>query len=552
MKKLYSNLIAVLAVLSGISPALAQDSSRYTEKAYLDSIGNGVYGSAENLVSERSKNQQALSIYQIMVASFQHSDEGATGYKAMWGPDGQTKNGNIKGITRALDYIADLGVNAIWLTPIFDSSKAFGGEKLQATGYFTNDFFSIDPHFGTEADFRELVDEAHKRGLYVFLDGVFGHHGGVTTPSPSGYTIDCTESGNDRNEGTGNVAYPGSLDYFKEVATWWIDNYDIDGWRLDQAYQATQGGHNYWKEIRGAVEETTARRKAEGKEWGILGYMVGEDWGPAEVINKGVYKDGGLISAFDFQGKELISGPMHNPADPGLKNGWDDIITIYQTPQSRGYINNDVMPNLFLTNHDGYRLGDHFDKDDPYFYEKQMTRIGILAGYNGPITLYYGDEFGDRTLETKGGQPDNVARTSGHLEARTGGEQSLHDFTASVMRFRRSNPAMWNGIPKFTRQTVGDADVLVVEKEDPVSGNRIMIIFSDKDTTVPVHGYGAVDVDAWRPEFVRIIAPVGEEIGDLIMISYPIVHLYTASGQKVERTSINTKRHLEAGLVFEK
>lgn len=460
----------------------------------------GIKGASPTVPDE----QKSLTIYQIMVASFQHDPEGAVGYAAMWGPDGERKNGNIKGITKALDYIADLGVNAIWLTPIFDSSKAFGGEKLQATGYFTNDFFKIDPHFGTDEDFRELVSEAHKRGLYVFLDGVFGHHGGVSSPSPSGYEIDCTVSGNDRDEGTGNVAYPGSLDYFKEVATWWIDNYDIDGWRLDQAYQATQGGHNYWNEIRSAVEEITARRKAEGKQWGILGYMVGEDWGNADVINKGVYRDGGLLSAFDFDGKERISGPMHKPESAGLNNGWDDIVFVLGTPSQRGYLNDNVIPNLFLTNHDGYRLADHFDKEDPYYYEKQMTRMAILAAYNGPITIYYGDEFADRTLETTGGQPDNVARTSGHLDARNSGEQALHDYTSMVMGFRRENPAMWRGSPSFDRQKVADADVLVVDKTDPVTGNRVLIVFSDRDTTVPVHGFGGVDVDAWRPEIIRV------------------------------------------------
>ena len=467
-------------------------------------LGVCVSGYAQKPSDVASDDQKSLTIYQIMVASFQNDPEGAPGYTAMWGPDGQRKNGNLRGITEALDYIADLGANAIWLTPIFDSSNAFGGEKLQATGYFTNDFFKIDPHFGTEEEFKDLVEEAHNRGIYVILDGVFGHHGGVTTSSPSGYTIDSTVSGNDRNEGTGNVSYPGSLDYFKEVATWWIDNYDIDGWRLDQAYQACQGNHNYWNEIRAAVEETTSRRRAEGKEWGILGYMVGEDWGKPEVINKGVYKNGGLLSAFDFDGKEIISGPMHDTKNAGLKNGWDDIVKVYSTPKSRGYLNDNVIPNLFLTNHDGYRLADHFDPKDSNYYEKQMTRIGILAGYNGPITLYYGDEYADRTLETEGGQPDNVARTSGHLEARTSGEESLHDFTVSAMHFRRANPAMWRGTPTFNRQKVADADVLVVDKTDSETGNRVLIIFSDKDTTVPVHGVGAVDVDAWRPEFVKV------------------------------------------------
>ena len=138
--------------------------------------------------------------------------------------------------------------------------------------------------------------------------------------------------------GTGNVSYPGSLEYFKELATYWIDKYGVDGWRLDQAYQATQGGHNYWLEIKEAVDSVTAQRKARGEEWGTLGYMVGEDWGTADVINKGVYKDGGLNSAFDFDGKELISGAMQELGSEGLENGWADVITVLSPPTARGYL----------------------------------------------------------------------------------------------------------------------------------------------------------------------------------------------------------------------
>lgn len=451
---------------------------------------------------------RSLSIYQIMVASFQHDPNGAEGYKAMWGPDGETKNGNLAGIIGALDHIKSLGVNAIWLTPVFDSSTATGGEKLQATGYFTNDYFKIDPHFGTEDEFRRLVDEAHKRGLYVILDGVFGHHGGVTNPSPSGHKIDITPSANDREPYKSNVAYPGSLDYFTELATYWIDKYGVDGWRLDQAYQAMQGGHNYWKEIRASVEKLCDERRARGEKWGTLGYMVGEDWGDASVINRGVYRDGGLVSAFDFQGKELISGPMQKTEGEGLEKGWDDVVTILSSPTARGYANDSVMPNLFVTNHDGYRLADHFDPSDPLYYEKQMTRFAILAAYNGPITLYYGDEYADSSRGLSGGQPDNIARTSGHLEPRTCGEASLRDYVASAMKFRREHPAMWRGTPTFRRERVADADVLIVDKTDAKTGDRVVIIFSDKDTTVPLIGLKqAVDVDAWRPEFVAISGP---------------------------------------------
>lgn len=451
--------------------------------------------------------QRSLAIYQIMVASFQHSPEGAPGYTAMWGPDGHTKNGNIKGITAALDHIASLGVNAVWLTPVFDSSTASGGEKLQATGYFTNDYFAIDPHFGTDADFREFVDEAHRRGLYVILDGVFGHHGGVTNPSPSGYTIDSTTSFSDRGEqgGTGNVKYPESLPYFKEVATYWIDRYGVDGWRLDQAYQATQGGHNYWNEIRKEVEDLAATRRSRGEKWGTLGYMVGEDWGTADVINRGVYRDGGLTSAFDFDGKELISGPMQDPSGAGLTGGWDDVQRVLSQPRKRGYSSNDLNPNLFLSNHDGYRLADRFDTADSLYYRRLMLRNGILAAYPGAITLYYGDEYADRSRETSGAQKDNIARTSGHLDARTPGERALKDYISAVLHFRAANPAVWRGKTKFKRSRVGQADVLTVYKTDGKSGNRVAVIFSDADADVRVNGLDApVHVDALVPLFVKI------------------------------------------------
>lgn len=455
----------------------------------------------------QNPDPRSLTIYQIMVASYQHSPDGAPGYNAMWGPDDARKNGNLRGIINALDSIKSLGVNAIWMTPIFDSSTATGGEKLQATGYFTNNFFKIDPHFGTEADFKELVDKAHSLGMYVMLDGVFGHHGGVTTPSPSGHMLDTQIVYSDRGEqgGSGNIAYPGSLDYMTEVATYYIDKYGIDGWRLDQAYQATQGGHNYWIEMRGAVEKLVAERKARGEKWGTLGYLVGEDWGNADVINRGVYRDGGLISAFDFDGKERISGPMQKVDGAGLENGWADIITTLSPPTARGYLNDEVMPNLYLTNHDGYRLADHFDPADPQYYDKMKLRYGILAAYSGPITLYYGDEFADRSLESVGAQPDNIARTTGHLSPRNAGEASLRDFVAMSMKFRAENPAMWRGNAAFTTMRGHNgADILVVTKRDPESKNKVAIIFSDKPVTLKFPTLSEpVKVESLIPKFVK-------------------------------------------------
>lgn len=419
---------------------------------------------------------RSLTIYQIMVASFNHGEGGAPGYTAMWGPDNARKDGNLRGIIEAVPHIDSLGVNAVWLTPIFDSTKAlFSDPKLNATGYFTNDYFKVDPNFGTEAELRELVDSLHSRGIYIILDGVFGHHGGVVTPSPAGHEIDNTPGTDCRGYQT-PLSYPGSLEYFKDVATWWMENYDIDGWRLDQAYQACQNGTNYWSDIRRAVEETAAKRFAEGHRWGTLGYMVGEDWGGPEVINEGVYKDLGLKSAFDFDGNSRLTK---------LTEPFDDIRHVYSTPRKRGYDSDLVLPNLFLSNHDVYRVGDAVDRDSLY-YDGLKFRHAILAGYSGPITLYYGDEYGDDTRDATGAQPDNIARTSGHLAPRNAGEAGLRDYIAAIMQARKLHPALWRGAYTFFQS----GNLLRVRKTDPVTSETIDIYFPLEDTVTEAASAG--------------------------------------------------------------
>lgn len=73
---------------------------------------------------------------------------------------------------------------------------------------------------------------------------------------------------------------------------------------------------------------------------------MGEDWSDAEAISARILRDGGLKSAFDFDGKQLISGAMNGEGVGGLENGWDDVMKIYSPPSERGYSPDDVLPNL--------------------------------------------------------------------------------------------------------------------------------------------------------------------------------------------------------------
>lgn len=436
-----------------------------------------------------------LSIYQVMVGSFQHGNGGASGYSDMWGPEGHRKNGNLRGIIDALDYIKDLGMNAIWMTPIFDSTNGQGGEKLQATGYFCTNYFKVDPKFGTEAEFDELVRKAHEKGIYIILDGVFGHHGGVNSASPSGKWIDSTTANNVRGTDAGNVSYPGSLEYFKEVINYWM-NKGVDGWRLDQCYQVYQGGHNYWKELREEVERVANERKSRGEKWGTLGYMVGEDWIGAAGIT--VTQQDGLKSVMDFDGKDN----MVNLGNGVGSIGW----YLSSDAATRGYRDSGVNPTLFLSNHDTSRVGDFVDVNSKP--NELITRHAAVAAYSGPTCTYYGDEIGDKSGN---GNADNKGRTSGRISGFNQNEQKVHDYTAKYFKARAANPALWRGT--VSRQEGNKCEIIT--KTDSQTGNKVICIFSETDQNVSIGGSGIdlinggnvsgnVSVKAWIPAFIKM------------------------------------------------
>lgn len=414
-----------------------------------------------------------LSIYQVMVSSFQDGD-GGRGYVIGYGPS--SHNGDLQGIINSLDYIKDLGFNAIWMTPIFDSSDGTGGAILQSTGYFATNYFKVDPKFGNEDTLRSLVSKAHSLGLYVILDGVLGHHGGVKAASPNG---NWPQGGKDP------VSYPGSLPFYKDVVQYWINNFEIDGWRLDQCYQMYQNGHNYLSDLRKAVYEVCDRRRNEGKQWGILGYVVGEDWEGTDQINQHSYSQDGLRSAFDFPARyNMIQGAAMEESGAG-GYGINTFANIHRTPQEKGYPSN-VYPNLFITNHDVWRLGNlirakyNENKDNDRYWARHKMCIAALAVYTGPITLYYGDEVGD-LVECWYGKPgscggntytDNCARSDGHIKNFNHREQDLHDFTKKLMQARQQHPAMYRGTygKSFNGNTYFNC------KYDPQTGDKIVYV----------------------------------------------------------------------------
>ena len=216
--------------------------------------------------------------YQIFPERFYNGDPSNDPDDVLpWGTEKPTREnffgGDLQGIIDKLDYLENLGINGLYLCPIFTSPS---NHK-----YDTVDYYEIDPHFGDKRLFRELVEKAHERGIRVMLDAVFNHlgasshqwqdvvlHGEESAYAdwfhidsfPPRYTaIPNSEMAKNLNYDTFsfnphmpklNTANPEMQKYLLEIATYWIREFDIDGWRLDVANEVD---HHFWKEFQQAV-----------------------------------------------------------------------------------------------------------------------------------------------------------------------------------------------------------------------------------------------------------------------------------------------------------
>jgi len=446
-----------------------------------------------------------LRIFQVMVESFVDGDP-SRNYNAGYGTSHH--KGDIRGIINSLDYIKSSGLNAVWLTPVFDSHagtpREGGGTnlKLDATGYYTRDYFQIDPKFGSFADAQELVNTAHEKGMYVFFDGVFGHHKGNLIPSPTG-KLPVNSS-----PGVVNYNAPASLDFYKEVATYWIDELGIDGWRLDQAYQVPATA---WQGIKSAVEATSAQRALAGEQWGTLGYMVAEVWSGADYISSTAFGTNAnpiLDSAFDFPVRYATVGVLAaeengwsgRPAS-ALADGWSYGAHDQTYPDH-------ALPNLMLGNHDLVRYGDLLQRadianpTDAEYWARHRLAFMVQGAYSGPITRYYGEEIGDEVpnyadqvtdnCANQGLCDDHVARTSAKIldVTVTSGQLSadqlaLLQFHQELMTVRSAYPALSHG----SRQHLYSDDTLYVDLKTYADQQIVFAMnISDQATVVEISG----------------------------------------------------------------
>ncbi len=477
--------------------------------------------------SQHVTNPNELRIYQVMVSSFQDGDPNI-GYSTAYGPRGQLTGGDLQGIINAVDYIKSLGCNALWMTPIFQSA---GNGQLDSTGYFCSDYFNIDYHFGTNEKFAELVEVYHNAGINVILDGVFGHHGGSVANSPSGYNVSGKNPVNYTDTNTQN--------FYKEVAEYWIKNYRIDGWRLDQCYQVglgkkgngdecNTGGHNYWYDIRKVVENAAAGNGTKGENWGTLGYMVGEHWDGQSEIQKGSVNPGyaggyGLKSCFDFPSRyNIVNAIAKAESDAGGNSMGSSLSYVYKDYHGKGYTHPEgYYPNLFITNHDLVRLGNLINwkhgetPDSSNYWKRHKLSLAIMAAYTGPITIYYGDEWGAYVDGYTGpgaldAYNDNASRSTGKISGFNSNESDLLSYAKKLMAMRSEHEALWNGTSSdistngnlYVGKKVGGGETIIFAINN--SSSSVTFSATGKDLITGESVSGSASVDGYSARFILV------------------------------------------------
>ncbi len=305
--------------------------------------------------------------------------------------------GDLKGIEEKLDYIADeLGCNGLYLNPVFESPSAHK--------YDVTDYFRIDPRFGDEASLRRLVKKAHAKGVRVMLDAVFNHvsyrhpffqdvlEKGAQSPYYDAFHLHedfDAEAVRRKFEAKErfrppyaafafsprmpkvNTEHPLMREYLLEVATYWIETADIDGWRLDVGNEVS---HDFWREFRKRVK--AAKPDA---------YILGENWDYAFPWLQGDQHDGTMQYDFLFAVHALLApekAPFRLDTE-GFRDFVVDHCALYPRP---------VHVNLYnlLDSHDTQRIARVLDNQT----EKLEIAYALLFALPGTPSIYYGGEIG--------------------------------------------------------------------------------------------------------------------------------------------------------------
>lgn len=411
--------------------------------------------------------------------------------------------GDLLGIENQLDYLEQLGITALWLTPVLENDVEGGSYH----GYSITDHYKIDPRFGTNQDYERLVEKAHKKGIKVIMDMVFNHCGGnhkwitdkptedwfnnpndyVETNHNKVFAFDPYASDADTKKMTDGWFVPSMPDlnqknphlakYLIQNSIWWIEYAGLDGIRQDTYPYADMDMMNDWCK---AVD-------AEYPNFNIVGEIWLNNTPGAAAWQKGNKLGTELQSVMDFQLLNIASEAFSKE---------NSLYKIHEH-LSYDYLYSDILNVMrFYDNHDATRL---FPKEvGPGDLEKFKQAYTILLTIPGIPQLFYGSEFmisGNTKKDFAYVRPEipggwegdkkNYFKKSGFTEY----QHQAWDFLQKLLQWRKGNDVIANGAMKHFKVQNG---VYVYERK---LGNRqvLVVLNGDENTSVlPLVNYKEV------------------------------------------------------------
>jgi len=375
------------------------------------------------------------------------------------------KGGDLLGVVEHLDYLSDLGINALYFCPVFQSASSHR--------YHTHDYYQVDPMLGGTAALRELLDQAHARGIRVVLDGVFNHasrgffqfHDVLENGAQSAYVdwfvipdlrrplnpydVDAMAKGQQKWETNYqcwwdlpalpefNTDHPDVREFLWNVATFWIE-FGIDGWRLDVPEDIDDA--DFWREFRSRV-------KAANPD----AYLLGEIWHPAQEWLAGDRFDAVMNYVFNRACQGFFGGSrLDTKVKPGgytlkpiraeaFAQQVDDMLALYD-PEI-----NQVQFNL-LGSHDTPRILSILGGD----VARLTLAILFQMTFVGAPNIYYGDEVGMRSVGVVG----HEGRASMSWNQRRW-DAELRNTVKRLVALRREHAALRRGafVPLYAKDS---------------------------------------------------------------------------------------------------
>lgn len=411
--------------------------------------------------ASRSSFTTKDAIYLIMPDRFSNGDksndntedtEEKADYEAFFGRHG----GDLKGIEDHLDYIAELGMTAIWCTPLLEDNQP----ESSYHGYACTDYYNIDSRFGGNEEYLRMVQAAHRKGLKVIMDIVPNHCGDRhwwygNAPFEDWYHVwpeymhsnccfsvqnDPYASDKDLAEMEGgwfdssmvdmNLDNPYLLQYFKQWGVWWMEYAGLDGMRVDTYPYNEKYPMSQWC---AAIRNEYPNINIVGEVWSVN--VPGVAYWQAGNPNIDGF-DSNLPSIMDFKLQSAICRGFNEE-----NVNWDEgMVRIYDTISDDIYIHDTQNLMIFPGNHDTDRIADVLNGDK----DKMKMVMALMATLRGYPQIFAGDELMQRSRDLSQGHgglrvefPDNWAQDPQMKE--------IHDYASALLNWRKGASEVHDG-----------------------------------------------------------------------------------------------------------